>query len=116
MVLMQISRAWVAPLKWQTGEHVSDHDRVGISLGKWNVGPVEVHKKCKGWNKKQIKEFKFLMSKWAKEKIIRDDVVNEYEELKLMMMKAFTQVEVSVRLKALKGRINGKNTLGIWRG
>ena len=56
MALMQISRAWVAPLKWQTGEHVSDHDRVGISLGRWNVGPVEVHEGCKGWTKKLIKE------------------------------------------------------------
>ena len=48
MVLLQISRAWVEPLKWQTGEHVSEDDRVGISVGKWNVGPVEVQKGCKG--------------------------------------------------------------------
>ena len=62
MVLTHISRAWLAPLKWQSGENVSDHDRVGITLGKWNIGKVEVDKGCKGWGKKQIKEFKLLMS------------------------------------------------------
>ena len=59
MVLLQISRVWVAPLKRQTGEHVSDHDRVGISLGKWNLGKVEVGKGCKGWEKNRLKSLSY---------------------------------------------------------
>ena len=63
MAITHITRAWVFPLKWESGEHVSDHDRVGISLGKWCIGQVEVAKGCKGWAKKQLKEFELQMNK-----------------------------------------------------
>ena len=43
------------------------------------------------------------MSKWSKGKVIREDVVNEYEELKLMMMKVFMQVEVKCPAESPKG-------------
>ena len=103
MVLTHIMSAWVAPLKWQSGENVSDHDRGGISLGKWSLGKVEVDKGCKGWAKKQIKEFKLIMSKWAKGRELSDQVLKEYEELKSMMMTAFKHVEVNCRAQGLKG-------------
>ena len=95
---------------------MSDHDRVGICLWKWNLGRVELDKGCKGWGKKQIKEFKLLMSKWDKGRELSEDVVKEYEELKSMMMMAFTHVEVNCPAQGPKGRCNGKNTLGILSG
>ena len=103
MVLTQVTKAWVTPLKWHSGDNVSDHDRVGISLGKWNIGKVEVDKGCKGWGKKQSREFKLLMSKWAKGRVLSKDVVKEYEELKMMMMAAFEQVEVKCPAQGPKG-------------
>ena len=103
MVLTHITRAWVAPLKWQSGDHMSDHDRVGISLGKWKLGKVELEKWCKGCSKKQIKEYKLIMSKWAKGRVLSDDVVRENKEFNSMMMTAFRQVEVKFPAQGPKG-------------
>lgn len=52
MALMQITQAWVAPVKNDAGEDFSDHDRAGISLGKWCQGQVEIEKGYKEWAKK----------------------------------------------------------------
>ena len=79
--LISISKAFVADFFEANGTHFSDHQRVGLGLGKATLCEVDKPKGYHGWSTKQIDELQKIMKRWSSNRRENGEIPVEYSDL-----------------------------------
>ena len=87
------------------GTHFSDHQRVGVGLGKAILGEVDKPKGCHGWSTKQIEEFQKIMKRWSSNRSENSEIAVEYTDLCNKMKEACMTVSNTKPVARSRGSI-----------
>ena len=104
--LISISNAFVASFLKADGTRFSDHQRVGVVLGKAILGEVDKPKGYHGRSTKQIKEFQKVMKRWSSNRCENGEMGVEYTDLCNKMKDACVTVSNTKPVARSQGSIN----------